>query len=1383
MANTVAPAAAPSGRRELQGSAKRIRKGANRMRPEDPATPIEISVYLRHPPGAAPLHDMDYFAANAFGPREHMSREELNRRYAATADDLQAVTKFAQANKLSVISADPKRRLVRLAGNVETLGNAFAVQLFQYKTDHETYRGHEGTIKLPAEIADVVVGVFGLDNRRMARRVASVANVDSGVAVATPPKKVRRTVRLPEGGGGGAGTITPPQVAQAYNFPSPTAGAVGQTVAVLEFSGPLSQSLPTCGFAQSDIDGYINFLNTTTGTHLQSATVTAVAVDHSTDAPGNVPGGSATNFNALTDADVEVALDLEVIASVAQGAKVVAYFAPQTEQGWVDAITAIVADTTHDPDVLSISWGWSELEAQAGIDSIPGNWPFEWTQQAYQQLTQAFQAAANIGMTVFVSSGDQGSDCQEDDGKAHVLYPGSDPWVTCCGGTIVNSLSPLTEGTWNDNALGGGATGGGVSYLVGTQSWQANANVPASANNDGHHGRGLPDIAGNASPQSGYLLWLYGTRSDQLAFTAPPFLAGEDLGPVGGTSAVGPLYASLAAQINAILDTRIGYLNPTLYALGGSSVFRDINDGISNAVTTASDTTSPGYTSTAGWDACTGWGSVDGTALLGALRPIYQRATTLILDRSTFGRDEVNAQGSTANFPDAVYVVADGFSAQQLGLNSGNLDNPPLGQTLAFAGTFAALSGQGVALVFDDTTGVQLESPNDFQGPQRITFPFNVQFTSQQAFANITTPPGYMDFTLSATVSTIASGGVPSVSATSGTAELELVLQADPFMNAGETWWLSDDMRVFSVTPATLQGQSPLAYSTTPWPSDGSPNTYIANLLTELNTSFTDPTLPNTPFTGISPQEDQSQLQLNGSVSGNAVYNFGLARVHLQGDTAMNVRTFFRLFISPSPDTDFNTSTTFREAVQTDASNAPIAGTLIPLIGFPSNDMTATIPFFAAARIDPTAHPQTYQTDAANVQQIPSPLAPTPPTGAQVIAYFGCYLDINQTTPAFPLDPTTEANANGPWPAASLSSINQIIMSNHACLVAEVAYDPDPIPSGANAATSDKLGQRNLSWVGSDNPGALASHRVPTLFDLRPSAAVHPSRQQPPDELMIDWGNTPMGSTAAIYWPQVAANDVVALADELYLTHRLKQQDAHTIICKTGDVTYVPIPSGSSQRFAGLITIDLPSTVRSGQQFEIVVKRITSAQSSPLAAQSKRGPNWRYVVGAFQINVPVSKASALLPKEESLLAVFKWKLENLPFDNRWHPVLERYLRQITGRVDALGGNAPSIPASPQGYPVQGTQGGTQGGKGGTGANDLEFCGKVTGLIYDRFGDFDGFALESESGTEEHFRCEERAIEDLVRRAWLERYLIVVIARHAAPRVPISIVTRRAMRVH
>ncbi len=1345
----------------LAGSTRRIRKGASRAAAADPNETLHLSIYLRRPPNAPPLLDQQDFAARPLAPHRRLTRQQLADQYGATAQDLHAVTNFVTEHGLAVEEVAPERRLVRVSGTVAQIAKAFSVELYNYESPKEKYRGHEGPVHVPASLAATIQGVFGLDNRKMARRA---------------------------GGGTGVGNVTPPQVAQAYNFPANS--AAGQTVAVLEFSGP-TPTEPTCGFAQSDIDGYINFLNTTTGTALNSTTVTPVTVDPSSVNPGDLPGGSATNFNIQTDADVEVALDLEIIVSLAQGASVVAYFAPSTEKGWVDAINQIVADTDNDPDVLSISWGWSELESTGAIDLGPPetfNWPFEWTQAAFTQMTQAFQDAANIGMTVFVSAGDAGSDCGEDDGNAHVLYPASDPWITCCGGTTITGLSPLTQDTWNDNTIDpGAATGGGISYLASKPSWQSNANVPVSVNPDHHVGRGLPDVAGNADFNSGYILYLYGTTSDKLIITAPVFAAGSPLGPVGGTSAVGPLYASLIARINASLGTRVGYLNPTLYQLGLSGVFQDINDGVSNSVTTDSGGTSPGYTSGPGWDACTGWGTINGATLLSALQPIYQKSVSLILDRSTFGQDEVSAglKNSSAMppkdlFQDAFFVVVEGYTPTELGLTTTNLDAPP--NFPAFSGSFHALGDPAIA--FDQLTGVQLEDSSELDSVQRITYPYNITFSSINAFSGLSLTNPSAIYGLSATITNAAVPGYPAVtSQPSPIAEFELVYQADPFMDHGETWWLSNDMRVFQYTPATAPSTIPLTYSFTAWTDN--PNTYLHNLLAELNKSFTDPSLTNTPFTGISSDELASYLNLTGTDGhGNPIYNFGLARVHLQGDTATNVRTFFRLFISSSPDTDFSTTTTFRSAVETDPTTGnPIPGTLIPLLGFPDSDMSSTIPFFAAPRVDSTSLPLTAQTDPDNVQTIPSPTAPAPVPGAEVYAYFGCWLDLNQATPQFPINPNTQAKPDGPYPAADILSIPVLIMSDHACLVAQIAYDPDTIPAGANASTSDKIGQRNLSWTSSGNPGPIAGHVVPTLFDLKLTSPEIPQHQLP-DELMIEWGHVPAGSLASIYWPQVNADDVLALADRHYALNQLTKKDAHTLQVTTGSLTYIPIPAGTGSNLAGMLTIDLPAGVRTGQQFDVVVRRLRTRNIKggiDNNANSATGPdfvnnviNWRYVVGAFQIRIPVAADPILLEPEESLLALFKWKIDQIPATNRWNPVLARYIQQVSGRVDAFGGNASSIPPSQNGYPGIIKAGHHH-------PHHHENTGKVSGVIYDRFGDFEGFTLLTEHGVEHLYLSREEEIERLIRFAWEDRIVISVFASHHHPDHPTAIVLRRTAR--
>jgi kumamolisin len=211
---------------------------------------------------------------------------------------------------------------------------------------------------------------------------------------------------------------------------------------------------------------------------------------------------------------------------------------------------------------------------------------------------QAFQAAASLGVTVCCAAGDAGSGDQDPangtpDGLAHADFPASSPAVLACGGTrLVASGGAIKQETvWNDNPVNS-AGGGGVSDFFPLPAWQQAAGIPPSANPGAHVGRGLPDIAGDADPSTGYRIRVDGLN---LVF--------------GGTSAVSPLWAGLIALMNQRLKQPVGYLNPLLYGpLAGTGVCRDVTAGDIGA-----------YKAGPGWDPCTGWGSPNGAALLAAL--------------------------------------------------------------------------------------------------------------------------------------------------------------------------------------------------------------------------------------------------------------------------------------------------------------------------------------------------------------------------------------------------------------------------------------------------------------------------------------------------------------------------------------------------------------------------------------------------------------------------------------------------------------------------------------------------------------------------------------------------------------------------------------------
>ena len=564
----------PTDYRALEGSERQMRAGARRVAAADPNEIFTVSVRVRRRPDAPQLPDLVALSLAPLSERKYLSRADFAKEYGASENDLGAIEDFARANGLEVVEASIPRRTVVLKGTVAQMSKAFAVDLAMYETAEEKYRGREGKIYVPANIADIVEGVFGLDDRKMAR-----PNISS------------KTKITPGGPGHTTAQLTPPQVAKLYGFPTPPEG-FNQTIGLFEFGG---------GYWFSDVQLFYDSV------HLPPPSITPVSVDGQTNAP-----------EPLDTNTVETLVDINVAGSAAPRAKLAVYFAPWTQCGWVDVVTTAIHDTTNNPSVISISWGYAENETAQGL---------EWSLDAITAVHTTFQEAAAMGVTILVASGDNGSNCQISDGKAHVQYPASDPYVTCVGGTRISKVSGsiFTETTWSND----GVTGGGISDIFypprfPLPPWQNWVTIPGSVN-DGHIARGIPDIAGYADP--GYELFEEGTK----------------LGPVPGTSLAAPLYAALVALINARLGIPLGWLNPQLYSLARDAatyaeVFRDIEDGLNNSVPPA-----PGYTAGPGWDACTGLGIVKSAPLLRNLTAALER--TICQQTAQSVRNAINNHG------------------------------------------------------------------------------------------------------------------------------------------------------------------------------------------------------------------------------------------------------------------------------------------------------------------------------------------------------------------------------------------------------------------------------------------------------------------------------------------------------------------------------------------------------------------------------------------------------------------------------------------------------------------------------------------------------------------------------------------------------------------
>ena len=511
----------------LAGSARTPLPGAQAIGKADPGERLEVTVLVRRQAAA----DLKARVAKVIGPGKppaRMTREEFATKHGARDTDFDTVTDFADAHDLVVVQRDSARRTMVLSGTVAQFSEAFEVQLQQFAHEDGTYRGRTGAIHIPSELAGVVEAVLGLDNRPAAR--PHLRNLNGSAPAA-------------------ATTFTPSQIARLYDFPAGT--GAGECIAIIELGG---------GFRPRDLTTYFTQLGVT------PPTVTAISVDNA----HNRATGSADG------PDGEVMLDIEVAGAIAPGAHLAVYFAPNTDAGFLNAITTAIHDTANKPSVISISWGGAEDN---------------WTPQALNAFDSAFQVAAVMGITVLAASGDNGASDGATDGKFHVDFPASSPHVTACGGTHIQAQGAtiVSETVWNDGPHGG-AGGGGVSAFFAAPTWQAGLETTTTAGTTAPlQKRGVPDIAGDADPISGYRV-----RVD-----------GQSL-VIGGTSAVAPLWAGLVALINQSKGRPCGLLTPTLYA--NRAALTDIVQGNNN-----------GFVAVAGWDPCTGLGSPRGNALAAVL--------------------------------------------------------------------------------------------------------------------------------------------------------------------------------------------------------------------------------------------------------------------------------------------------------------------------------------------------------------------------------------------------------------------------------------------------------------------------------------------------------------------------------------------------------------------------------------------------------------------------------------------------------------------------------------------------------------------------------------------------------------------------------------------
>lgn len=736
---------------------------------------------------------------------------------------------------------------------------------------------------------------------------------------------------------------------------------------------------------------------------------------------------------------------------------------------------------------------------------------------------------------------------------------------------------------------------------------------------------------------------------------------------------------------------------------------------------------------------------------------ICSQRLILITDRSTFSTHEVQALGTPATFTNALYVILEGFLPSEVG-------SPPVTPAISFnrpdGSEVPGMSAQLNSIDYEDDT-----IPPDIA--QRITFVFNIRFTSQQAFDEIPAADPAQNITL-----TVRHGG------NAEQATLVLSKNPNPYMRDGQVHWLSTDLRVFTMRPGLTRA------GITHASGDGASINFIQALMTKFNETPTD---EDHPFFDISQDIEESQLELASQVSSEPIFNFAVAKVRYRAPATINaddVKVFFRLFTTAATGLVYDAATYPREGNGASAA---------PLLGLAGGEIVS-IPFFAETR---QADMRT-QADATNNIDLEGNDA------IEVTAYFGCWLDFNQPTSRFPLNPPHNGSG-GPF-EGTLLSIQQLVRNHHCCLAAEIHYPLDPIPNGATPGSHDNLSQRNLIIVDSDNPGSATTHTVQSTFEIKPSIVpiVVPQAfgffQDPPkrkprppaalpedivrgpiistvmiegggndlqpqspehlaaattvqpavaagtkrrienDELMIRWRDLPRDSRVRVYIPNIDLKQVVAAAAFRNGPPVLTAREDNSLICKVGDVTYIPIPGPRALNIPGLLSIELPQTVARGRKFTITAHQVSGYP--------------RRIIGSFQITIPVKTATEILPREIRKLSVLRHIGESIPATNRWRPVWTRYLEEIADRVKGLGGNPDDVRPSPtgEGKPVCPVC-----------PDSLDECvvtGKVVRVLYDGVGHFDGFVLEARDGEHAFCACD-KGLEEVIYKACCDAVILAV----------------------
>ncbi len=506
-------------------------------------------------------------------------------RFGLSSADLSQVENWLSGQGFKIVEAPPSRSYIAISGTAAQVRAAFQTPIHQLSVNGKTHYANLADPSLPAALADVVLGIHGLNNFRLRPQEGVIRRIKPNFTSSIS----------------GNHFIVPDDFATIYNLKplySQGIDGTGQKIAVVGQTD----------LVMSDIATFRSLSG------LPANNPQVVLVPGSTD-PGVVS-------SEMGEAD----LDVEWAGAVAENATLIYV---NSGNGVFDALQYAISQNIA--PVVSISYG----------DCEPN-----WTTADLNSLVASAQQANAQGMTIVGPTGDTGAaDCDystspnvQITSARHGLavdVPASIPNVTGVGGTTLNegsvtywsatnntsngsALSYIPEVAWNDTAYeianGGSlaASGGGASTIFAKPSWQTGTGVP----ND--NARDVPDVAFSASfDNDGYLI------CSQSSCVNGYRAADNTLYVVGGTSVGAPVFAGIVALINQQTQSAQGNVNPRLYQLASlsSDALHDVQTGDNKVPCVTGTANCPnggeiGYSAGVGYDPVTGLGSVNGYNLV-----------------------------------------------------------------------------------------------------------------------------------------------------------------------------------------------------------------------------------------------------------------------------------------------------------------------------------------------------------------------------------------------------------------------------------------------------------------------------------------------------------------------------------------------------------------------------------------------------------------------------------------------------------------------------------------------------------------------------------------------------------------------------------------------